>query len=105
MSARDEAIKAAARSIVETLDGDFDALDGAWASEWASCAADALDTAMPVLLAPLRRLHRRNELADLPPNDPGRAVFNCDEVCVDCLDEWPCATVRLLDQIEGGESR
>ena len=53
----------------------------------------SVDAAIPVLLAPIRALHHCV---------PMRAV---EGYCPDCNVIWPCATVRLLDQIEGGESR
>lgn len=90
MSARDDAIRAGVLAAVE--DDNRRAMRGK-APDITIAASAAVLAAIPVLLAPIRALHHCV---------PMRAV---EGYCPDCNVIWPCATVRLLDQIEGGESR
>jgi hypothetical protein len=93
MSARDDAIKAAARSVPLVEDEDGAPYPAVVQSIVRDAVEDGVLAAIPVLLAPIRALHHCV---------PMRAV---EGYCPDCNVIWPCATVRLLDQIEGGESR
>jgi hypothetical protein len=40
-------------------------------------------------------IHFRNALAD-DPNHPHCGYFNCEEICCDCCEDWPCSTIRAL---------
>ena len=104
MSARGEAVEAVAKALVR--DGEVIRL---------GAARVAVDAAIPVLLAPIRELHREWTLQAIRGEDCVREQCDHEDecpttgvaVCAQCFDivRWPCATVRLLDQIEGGESR
>ena len=120
MSARDDAIEAAYEALRRTRG--YRPHD-----VWRADAEAALNAAIPVLLAPLRELHREDTTQAITGLDCLREECDHDgdcptsdvSICAHCWAvaeaayayvgeeripeeiRWPCATVRLLDQIEG----
>lgn len=58
---------------------------------------DAEVARLDAVLTAVRELHKRNPLWD---NEAEKAAgyYNTDDMCVECLDDWPCATVQALNE-------
>ena len=55
-----------------------------------------------IAIRKIRLLHRLNPMAAEPADSPERGYNNCDPICLNCGEDWPCRTIQVYGEVTDG---